>query len=88
MMRSSTAYDGMLPVGTVYHGWLVLRGFDVVAEGFGSNADAWNWIDRHSYEGRGDFDRYHRIRTAFSYAGTATAAAASAAVSTVTAASS
>ncbi|WP_394109990.1 hypothetical protein [Xanthobacter autotrophicus] len=33
-----------------------------IAKGFSSNAAAWNWIDRHSREGRADTDRHHRIR--------------------------
>ena len=67
-MRSSAAYGGMRPVGTVHHGWIVLRGLDVVVEGLPSHADAWAWIDRHSDEGRADYVRYCRIRQAFSVA--------------------
>ncbi|MFG1340264.1 hypothetical protein [Xanthobacter autotrophicus] len=33
-----------------------------IAKGFSSNAAAWDWIDRHSHEGRADTDRHHRIR--------------------------
>ncbi len=66
MMQSSAAYDGMKVVGTVHHGWIVLRDLNVIARGFRSNAEAWSWIDRNSNEGRADYDRHYRIRNAFS----------------------
>jgi hypothetical protein len=65
MEQSSAAYGGMRPVATVHHGWLVLSGLNVVAGGLRSNADDWAWIDRHSTEGRTDYDRHYRIQSAF-----------------------
>lgn len=38
----------------------------VLAGPFERNEEAWAWIDKHSDEGRGDADRYNRIRIAFS----------------------
>jgi hypothetical protein len=62
MMHSSVAYDGMQPVGTVHHGWLVLRGLNVIAEGLPANAEAWGWSGRHSDEGRKAFGKAFRIK--------------------------
>ena len=66
-MQSSAAYDGMKPVETVHNGWIVLASsLGVVARGLRSHAEAWDFIDRNTDEGRADHDRYCRIRDAFS----------------------
>jgi hypothetical protein len=46
-------------------GWFVSSGGKHVAGPFDTNAAAWDWIDRHTPEGRDDTDRYNRIRIAF-----------------------
>jgi hypothetical protein len=52
MMRP---YDGMRPVETIHNGWIVLvSSLGVVARGLRSNAQAWEWIDRNTDEGRAD----------------------------------
>jgi hypothetical protein len=32
---------------------------------FANNAEAWQWLDRNTDEGRADLDRYNQIRMAF-----------------------
>lgn len=39
----------------------------VVAGPFATNAAAWGWIDRNTFEGRDDVDRVNRIRTSPSF---------------------
>ena len=64
MMRP---YSGMHPVETIHNGWIVLvSSLGVVARGLRSHAQAWDWIDRNTAEGRADYERYCRIRDAFS----------------------
>ena len=36
-----------------------------VIAGFASHADAWRWLDLNTSQGRGDLDRFHRVRRAF-----------------------
>jgi hypothetical protein len=38
----------------------------VLAGPFERHEEAWAWIDQHTDEGRGDTERYQRIRIAFS----------------------
>jgi hypothetical protein len=69
--------EGLIVVGPGRHGaWTVLQpllkcggssiGYRKISGFFPTNAAAWSWIDRHTDEGRGDTDRYNRIRVAFS----------------------
>jgi hypothetical protein len=67
MQMQSSTYDGLRPVETVHNGWLVCSsGLQVAARGLHSHAQAWDWIDRNTDEGRADYERYCRIRDAFS----------------------
>lgn len=45
--------------------WAVINGDVVEVAGLPSHAAAWEWIDRHTDEGRADYDLYWRIRIAF-----------------------
>lgn len=48
--------------------WMVVEpAYDrIVIDGFLSNSEAWDWIDRNTFSGRDDVDRHHRIGSAFS----------------------
>jgi hypothetical protein len=45
--------------------WAMIDTDGAVLKTFSSNAAAWRWIDRNTDAGRGDTDRYNRIRDAF-----------------------
>ena len=63
----SAAYGGMRPVVTIQNHWdRAGESLGVVARGLRSHAQAWDWIDRNTAEGRADYDRYCRATDAFS----------------------